>query len=61
MKSTFKDNNNLVYIDLGKLNLESVEDMTSTFEFCGKLESIGQGKNNEIINLPRLKNMSATF
>lgn len=61
MQSTFKDNNSLVYIDLGKLNLESVEDMTNTFCFCGKLESIGQGNNDEIISLPKLKDMTNTF
>lgn len=61
MKSTFKDNSSLVYIDLGKLNLESVEDMTNTFCFCGKLESIGQGNDNEIISLPKLKDMTSTF
>lgn len=61
MQSTFKDNNSLVYIDLGKLNLESVEDMTNTFCFCGKLESIGQGNNDEIISLPNLKDMTNTF
>lgn len=61
MKSTFKDNSNVVYIDLGKLNLESVEDMTNTFCFCGKLESIGQGNNDEIISLPKLKDMTSTF
>lgn len=61
MKSTFKDNNSLVYIDLGKLNLESVEDMTNTFCFCGKIESIGQGNNDEIISLPKLKDMTSTF
>lgn len=61
MKSTFKDNNSLVYIDFGKLNLESVEDMTNTFCFCGKLESIGQGNNDEIISLPKLKDMTNTF
>lgn len=61
MKSTFQDNNSLVYIDLGKLNLESVEDMTNTFCFCGKLESIGQGNNDEIISLPKLKVMTNTF
>lgn len=60
MQSTFKDNNSLVYIDLEKLNLESVEDMTNTFCFCGKLESIGQG-NNETISLPKLKDMTSTF
>lgn len=61
MKSTFKDNNSLVYIDLGKLNLESVEDMTNTFCFCGKLGSIGQGNTDEIISLPNLKDMTSTF
>lgn len=61
MKSTFQDNNSLVYIDLGKLNLESVEDMTNTFSFCEKLESIGQGDNDEIIRLPKLKDMTNTL
>lgn len=61
MRSTFENNNSLVYIDFGKLNLESVEDMTSTFCFCGKLKSIGQGNNNEIISLPKLKDMTNTF
>lgn len=61
MQSTFKDNSSLVYIDFGKLNLESVEDMTNTFCFCGKLESIGQGNNGEIISLPKLKDMTNTF
>ena len=61
MQSTFENNNSLVYIDLGKLNLESVEDMKNTFSFCGKLKSIGQGNNNEIISLPKLKDMTNTF
>ena len=60
MQSTFKDNNSLIYMDLGKLNLESVEDMTNTFCFCGRLEGIGQG-NDEIISLPKLKDMTSTF
>lgn len=61
MRSTFENNNSLVYIDLGKLNLESVEDMKNTFSFCGKLEIIGQGNNDEIISLPKLKDMTNTF
>lgn len=61
MKYTFVNNDSLVSLDLGKLNLESVETMTHTFDFCGKLESVGQGKDNEIINLPRLKDMSSAF
>ena len=61
MQSTFKDNSSLVYIDLGKLNLQSVEDMTNAFCSCGRLKSIGQGNNNEIISLPKLKDMTNTF
>lgn len=61
MQSTFKDNSSLVYIDLGKMNLQSVEDMTNAFCSCGRLKSIGQGNNNEIISLPKLKDMTNTF
>lgn len=61
MQSTFKDNSSLVYIDLGKLNLQSVEDMTNAFCSCGRLESIGQGNNDEIISLPKLKDITNTF
>lgn len=61
MQSTFKDNSSLVYIDLGKLKIQSVEDMTNAFCSCGRLESIGQGNNDEIISLPKLKDMTNTF
>lgn len=60
MQSTFENNDSIVYIDLGELNLESVEDMTNTFCFCGKLKSIGQDNNNKIISLPKLKDMNNT-
>lgn len=64
MQSTFKENNSLVYIDLGKLNLESVEDMTNTFCFCKKLTSVVDTEESDcktFVNLPKLKDMTHTF
>lgn len=64
MQSTFKENNSLVCIDLGKLNLESIEDMTNTFCFCNKLTSVIDTEESDcktFVNLPKLKDMTHTF